>query len=272
MVSIYGGTGFIGSKYHQMFGGTIVNRESVVSPSNDLLYFISTTNNYNVFEQPLIDIETNLIHLIKFLDTNKDRPITINFISSWFVYGDALLPAYEDAKCNPKGFYSITKKCAEDLLVSYCKTFGLSYRILRLSNVYGIGDNYSKKKNALQFLIDQVKQGNDVSLYHNGEFIRDYLYVDDICRAIECIINKGELNTIYNIGSGIPYNFKDLIDIAIVRSKSKSQVKAIEPPKFHQLVQVKDMYLNTTKLQSLGFTPLISIDEGVEKLLNHSSQ
>ena len=54
MVSIYGGTGFIGSKYHQMFGGTIVNRESVVSPSNDLLYFISTTNNYNVFEQPLI--------------------------------------------------------------------------------------------------------------------------------------------------------------------------------------------------------------------------
>ena len=272
MVSIFGGTGFIGSKYHQMFGGNIVNRESVVSPSKDLLYFISTTDNYNIYDNPFIDIETNLTHLIKVLDTNKVRPITINFISSWFVYGDALLPAYEDADCYPKGFYSITKKCAEDLLVSYCKTFGLNYRILRLGNVYGVGDNYSKKKNALQFLIDQVKQGNDINLYHNGEFIRDYLYVDDTCRAIECIINKGEVNTIYNIGSGTPYSFKDLIDIAIVKSKSKSQIKAIEPPEFHQLVQVKDMYLNTIKLQSLGFTPLISIGEGVEKLLNHSSQ
>ena len=60
------------------------------------------------------------------------------------------LPVNESQPCDPKGFYSITKKCAEDLLISFCNTFGVKYRIIRLCNVMGKGDKgASSKKNAI---------------------------------------------------------------------------------------------------------------------------
>ena len=69
--------------------------------SNDVLYLISTTHNYHVFEDPLLDIETNLSTLIKTLETCKDLDLTFNFVSSWFIYGDTELPATEDNECQP---------------------------------------------------------------------------------------------------------------------------------------------------------------------------
>ena len=74
------------------------------------------------------------------------KDFVFNFISSWFVYGDTKLPAKESYQCKPKGFYSITKSTAEQLLISFCNTFKKKYRILRICNVYGLNDkNVSKK-------------------------------------------------------------------------------------------------------------------------------
>ena len=62
-----------------------------------------------------------------------------------FVYGQTQMPATEESICNPTGFYSITKRAAEQLIISYCETYGIKYRILRLCNVYGIGDTKFSK-------------------------------------------------------------------------------------------------------------------------------
>ena len=135
------------------------------------------------------------------------------FISSWFVYGETSLPAHENDCCQPKGFYSITKHAAEELLISFCKTYGIKYRILRLSNVYGLGDNsISKKKNALQYLISEMKKNNPLSLYHGGVFYRDYMHIDDICRAIDLCVERGPLNEIINIGSSKAYTLNHAFD------------------------------------------------------------
>ena len=70
------------------------------------------------------------------------------------------------------------------MLKSYCRTFDINYRILRLCNVYGDSDKgVSKKKNALQYLISQLQQNKDIDLYNDGMFYRDYMYVDDVCLA-----------------------------------------------------------------------------------------
>ena len=135
--SVYGATGFIGSRYCQMFPNEIFpqQRHQRVPLLNEIIYFISTVDNYNVFNDITLDVDTNLRVLCEVLEHCKERDITFNFISSWFVYGETNLPAKEDYYCNPTGFYSITKKAAEDLLISFCKTFGTKYRILRLCNV-----------------------------------------------------------------------------------------------------------------------------------------
>ena len=273
-VSIFGSTGYIGSnfcKYKEENNESIlkVKRNDLRSKSDKILYMISTNHNYNVFDDPHLDINTNLNHLISVLEENKNSCKEFNFLSSWFVYGNTDLPAKETSQCNPTGFYSITKKCAEDLLISYCKTFNMNYRIIRLCNVYGSVDkNASSKKNALHYLVEKVCKNEDVELYENGDIIRDYMHVEDVCAAIDIILEKGRLNEIYNIGNGSPIRIKDLIETSVKITKSKSNINSIEQPVFHKIVQVKDMYLDNTKLETLGFKQKIEIRRGIELLCN----
>jgi nucleoside-diphosphate-sugar epimerase len=273
MLSIYGGTGFIGSNYYKRYKSKsiLINRNERSPKTENILYFISTIHNYHVFDDPYKDVDTNLRILIATLEACKEyskinnKNITFNFISSWFVYGETNLPAHESSNCNPKGFYSITKKCAEDLIVSYCKTFNMNYRIMRLCNVYGTGDSKSsKKKNALQYMIDCLKEDKEVKLYEGGNVFRDYMHVNDVCNAINLLIEKGNVNEIYNIGSGKKYFLKNIISSCIKVLNSKSKITSIPTPEFHKIVQVKNMYLDNKKLLSAGFVQNISIEEGIK--------
>tara|TARA_A100001515_G_scaffold144733_1_gene149759 strand:- start:4506 stop:5345 length:840 start_codon:yes stop_codon:yes gene_type:complete len=272
-ISVYGGNGFIGSKYIELFNGHKIERDIRYPQTNNILYFISTVDNYNIFNDTQKDIDTNLNVLIQTLDACKekfDNEFTFNFISSWFVYGKTDdLPASENSTCNPTGFYSITKRAAEQMLICYCKTFGINYRILRLGNVYGTGDSkVSKKKNALQFLVNQVVSNEEINLYNKGQNIRDFSHVDDICKGIDLIIkNKQTINDIYNIASGIPTKIMDVINYVFDKTNSKSIINYIDPPEFHRIVQIEDMYLNIDKLKSLGYKQDISIYDGVDRLI-----
>ena len=271
MISIFGGTGFIGSKFHEKYKdvSVVIPRDEVQPQSNKVLYMISTVDNYNVLENPFIDIETNLIHLMKVLENCKGKDIEFTFISSWFVYGDTHLPARETSGCRPKGFYSITKLAAEQLLQSYCKTFNIKYKIVRLGNVIGKGDGKaSKKKNALQFLIDEMKADRDIHLYNNGEFYRDFVHVDDVVEGIKFVMDRGENEEIYNLGSARkPTLFKDVIAYAKQEMGSHSKIGNMEPSDFHKIVQVESMYLDSSKLGSLGFFPSIGVYEAVKQMI-----
>jgi nucleoside-diphosphate-sugar epimerase len=269
-LSIYGGSGFIGGRFLELnkHRCILINREKRKPETNEIIYFISTTHNYHVFDNLQKDIDTNLSVLMEVLDSVKENKNTvINFISSWFVYGETHLPAHEDVCCKPKGFYSITKHAAENLLISFCHTYGIKYRILRLSNVYGNNDRgVSKKKNALQYLISEMKKNNQIDLYHGGNFYRDYLHVDDICRAIDLCISKAPLNEIINIGSGKKVKFKEIINIAKKELKSSSKIAKIDPPEFHKIIQVKDFYMDVEKIKKIGFFPKIDIYKGIKEL------
>lgn len=255
LLNVFGGHGFIGSHFCKR-GDVVVNdKYDYVPKSDNVIYFISTVDNYNVFTDPLLDIDVNLTLLMRVLRQMKPGS-TFNFVSSWFVYGDTQLPASEESLCDPKGFYSITKRAAEQLLISYCKTFNINYRILRLANVVGRQDSkVSKRKNALQYLVNQIKDNEPIKLYDDGNFIRDYIHVDDVVNALEIVLSRGKQNEIYNIGNGEPIVFKELIDYVIAKTNSTSDVGVMEPTDFHKIIQVKSMYMNTDKLKMLGYKP-----------------
>src|ERR1017187_2084141 len=140
LLNVMGGGGFIGSNYIRLYPNCLgLDRNDYQPKSNaDILYFISTVDNYNVFENPHIDIDTNLSTLVTTLENWRNNYPTgiLNFISSWFAYGNEYSPkgfgnengpncngAKETDHCNPKGFYGITKRAAEQLLISYCETY-----------------------------------------------------------------------------------------------------------------------------------------------------
>ena len=92
--------------------------------------------------------------------------------------------------------------------------------------VYGPTDGgVSKQKNALQFLINEIKANNEIKLYYDGNFVRDYMHVDDVCKAIYTVLNRADYNQIINIGSGISQNFREIIDFVIKETKSTSKKK-----------------------------------------------
>lgn len=271
-LTILGGHGFVGSQYVKTYYdpavGNIVSvndRDDYKIYSKDVLYFISTVDNYNVHDYPHLDIETNLSVLIDVLEqwrNYQEREGTtdgvFNFISSWFVYGDQKYPlgVREDADCRPKGFYSITKRCAEQLLVSYCDTYGLKYRILRLGNVIGPGDKkVSARKNALQYLVNRLASNQDIEIYGDGLFLRDYIHVQDCAEAIELVMARGNTNEIYNIGNGVSWPFSLILKYAKDLLGSSSKFTYIEPKEFHKKVQIPTFYMNVDKLERLGYNP-----------------
>ena len=279
-ISVYGGFGFVLGEFCRQFPDISVRvpKEQLEPITSTILYGISTTDNYNVFDSPTIDIETNLIHLMEVLDACHKKygnKFEFNFISSWFVYGRPEFPMvenfpiHEEAPCQPTGFYSITKYAAEMLLRSYCETFQIKYRILRLANVLGHRDyKVSKKKNALQYLIDKLVHNEDIELYDGGKFYRDYIDVRDAVRAIRLVMENGT-EPIYNISNGTSHKFKDLIDHVVKYSGTKGNVwEMLQKPEFHSVVQSKDIFLSNEKLKKLGYEPKYTIQETLEKIVD----
>lgn len=279
-VSVYGGFGFVLGEFCRQFPDISVRvpKEQLEPITPNVLYGISTTDNYNVFESPTLDIETNLIHLMEVLDACHKKygnKLEFTFISSWFVYGRKEFPMvenfpiHEEAPCFPTGFYSITKYSAEMLLRSYCDTFKIPYRILRLANVLGHRDRkVSKKKNALQFLIDKLVHNEDIELYDGGKFYRDYIDVRDAARGIRLAMENGT-EPVYNISNGTSYLFKEMIDHVVKYSGTKGNVwEMLQKPEFHSVVQAKDIFLSNEKLKKLGYEPKYTIQETLEEIIN----
>ena len=274
-LSIYGSSGFVGSRYCEFNPVKRVERNALVSETNDILYLISTVHNYNVYSNPYLDIDTNLTHLIQVLEANKAKfgnDFTINFASSWFVYNKTEnLPAVETDLCNPTGFYSITKYAAEKLLTSYCQTFGIKYRILRFANVLGVGDKgVSEKKNATTYFIRKIVNGEPIAIY-DPPSKRDFIHVDDLCQAINRITKLGEINSIYNVGNGIPYVVRELWEYVMDKvnyDRSKISYKVSE---FHKIVQGLDMWLDTQKLLSLGYKRQWGMNETIDQLIEEAN-
>jgi len=177
-------------------------------------------------------------------------------------------PAREMHPCNPKGFYSITKKAAEDLTESFCRTFHRNYRILRLCNVIGGDAGAGKKKNALEFLISNIVKNEPIDVY-KGDNYRNFLHVEDVCAAMKLVTEQGKLNSIYNIGAEDSTKLMDIVDYVIKKTGSKSKITYIDVPEFHQIVQSSNFFMDCEKLRYLGFKPKYTTEQAIDKILEN---
>ena len=109
-LSLYGSTGIIGTYFKGLFPAVEVPKEQLEPNTENVLYLISTTDNQTFREDCYVDIETNLIELMRRLEACRKAQIEVfNFVSSWFVYGPDYTYPDENSVCNPNGFYSVTK-------------------------------------------------------------------------------------------------------------------------------------------------------------------
>lgn len=241
----------------------------------DIIYHCaSTTDNYNIFTDPYRDTNTNIvgtIHLLEECKKLKRRP-KIVYLSTFYVYGNTYdlckKPLNEHSLVNPLGSYPVTKYTAEKYIELYGQLFSIPYLIVRLTNVYGPDEDYDNpQKGALNYLIMEALKGNDIPLYKGGRFHRDYIFIDDVIKALKTIEKKE--NEIFVVGSGKSIEFKKIVTEALELSRSTSKIKNIPSPPFHKIVGVNNFAADIRKIKKLGWKPKVSIEQGIKQVITH---
>ncbi|HEY8061790.1 MAG TPA: NAD-dependent epimerase/dehydratase family protein, partial [Gemmatimonadales bacterium] len=224
-----------------------------------VIHCASTVDNYNILSEPYLDVETNLTGTIALLEACKELRPRFLYVSTYGVYGNlTVLPANEESRCEPLGTYPATKLCAEQFCRIYGRLHGFHYNICRLTNVYGPGDRYdNKKKGAFHYLIWNAMNGLPINIYRGGDFVRDYVYIDDVVEALITVAMAAPSGELYLVGSGEPVRFGDLIESVHRQTGRKSVIGAMAPPRFHDVVGIVDFTADIRKIKSLGWAPAV---------------
>jgi UDP-glucose 4-epimerase len=165
------------------------------------------------FANPIADLQDNLLATVQLFLEVASRGLKLVVISSGgTVYGQtesALLS--EDDPTRPISPYGLTKLTIEHYAHLYAVTKGLKYICLRIANAYGVGQEPQTGQGFISTAIALSLQGKPLSVFGDGQIIRDYVYVDDVADAIcRALINGRESQT-YNIGSGMGRSINDVI-------------------------------------------------------------
>lgn len=162
----------------------------------------------------------------------------------------------------PNSPYSASKASADLLVRSYHETFGLPANITRCSNNYG---PYQFPEKLIPLMINNCLKDIPLPVYGDGMQIRDWLYVDDHCSAIDAVINKGEIGEIYNIGGN---NEKANIEIVkmIISELGKSQnlIQYVKDRPGHDRRYAIDNSKITTEI---GWKPTYTFEQGIKKTI-----
>lgn len=228
-----------------------------------VFHLISTTIPATSNENPIYDVESNLVNTIKVLDLMKKYAIDkiVFFSSGGTVYGigDGNEKFSETDSLKPICSYGIIKNTIEKYLFLYNYLHGLQYLVLRVSNPYGEYHN-SEKQGFINVALRNILNGNSVNIWGDGEAIRDYLYIGDLVKIVVQLTEKNIYNKVFNIGSGIGYSINDVIAIIekvtgivyVIRNESRK-------------VDVPRIVLDNKKLQTVNTFIFTDIETGIRK-------
>ncbi|WP_438312404.1 dTDP-glucose 4,6-dehydratase [Sporosarcina sp. FA9] len=214
----------------------------------------------------LLDAAKRHWKLDSFNKSCRDFKHNVNFIqiSTDEVYGtldkDGLFN--EETKITPNSPYSASKASADMVARAYYETYGLPIMITRCSNNYG---PYQHSEKLIPLVINRALRNLPVPVYGDGKQIRDWLYVEDHCIAIDNVLHKGKIGEVYNVGGN---NEKENIDIVKLilnlLNKEENLIEYVEDRLGHDRRYAID---NEKIVKEIGWTPLTTFEKGLKKTI-----
>ena len=233
-----------------------------------IIHLAGNASHSKSFENPLKDIDSNAKTTLFMLEKIRKLNTQCKFIlgSTFIVIGKPKkLPVNENTPCNPTTIYGTNRLSSEYFCKIYHEVYGLHTNIFRITNSYGPREQIIPKKNAVNFLIYKSFKKEEISIYNQGKFFRDFIYIDDVISGINTILKKGKSGELYWISSGKRTWFYDFGDI--LEKTTGCKVKYSETPVYTKKVDVGNFVVSNSKLRKLGWSPKISVDVGVKKTL-----
>ena len=219
-------------------------------------------------EDPGIFLQTNIIGTATLMDACRKYAIKrYHQVSTDEVYGDLPLDRpdllfTEQSPLHPSSPYSSSKASADLLVMAYYRTYGLPVTISRSSNNYG---QYQFPEKLIPLMIANALADKLLPVYGEGLNVRDWLYVEDHCKAIDLIIHKGRIGEVYNIGGHNEMRNIDIVKLICKElGKPESLITHVTDRKGHDMRYAIDL----TKIHNeLGWLPETKFADGIKKTI-----
>ncbi|WP_048091842.1 dTDP-glucose 4,6-dehydratase [Geoglobus acetivorans] len=237
--------------------------KDLVREVDAVVNFAAETHVDRSISSPHSFLQSNVVGVFTILEAvRKENPdARLVHISTDEVYGDILEGSFrEEDRLKPSSPYSASKAAADMFVLSYVRTYGIDARITRCTNNYG---PYQFPEKLIPKTIIRAVKGLRVPVYGTGQNVRDWLYVEDHCRAIDLVMREGERGEVYNISSG-----EERTNIEVVRTildilgKGEDQIEFVEDRPGHDV----RYSLDSSKVrEELGWKPELSFEEGIKR-------
>jgi len=213
-------------------------------------------------------IDTNIVGTVSLLTVAKDLGLKkFVQVSTDEVYGSLELNSTEkfneQSQILPNSPYSAAKASADCFVRSYYHTYGVPTVITRCSNNYGPRQHTEK---LIPLMITNILNGKELPIYGDGLNVRDWIHVDDHCRAVLLAYEKGKNGEVYNIGSDNEWSNGDLVrKILSTMHQWKAEITYVEDRLGHDRRYAIDSSKAKTEL---GWTPLIKFEDGIRSTID----
>ena len=252
----------------------ITDREAIYKIFEDekpdvVVNFAAESHVDRSIENPEIFLKTNILGTQVMMDAcRKYGNIRYHQVSTDEVYGDLPLDRpdlffTEETPIHTSSPYSSSKAGADLLVMAYYRTYGLPVTISRCSNNYG---PYHFPEKLIPLMIANALADKPLPVYGEGLNVRDWLYVEDHCKAIDLIIHKGKIGEVYNVGGHNEMKNIDIVKLICKKlDKPESLITFVTDRKGHDMRYAID----PTKIHNeLGWLPETKFADGIDKTID----
>lgn len=236
--------------------------ENIIKGMDVIYHAISTVNPGNSNEKCVLGYERDFVQTVKLCDYIKDKDIRLIFLSSGgTVYGNQeKQPISEEAVPVPINHYGNIKLCIENTIRTFNFQMKKNMLIARISNPYGPGQDYKKGVGFIDAALKHAIHGEDIDVWGDGAIVRDYIFIDDVCRMLYAMIDYHGSEEVFNLSSNHGTSQNDVLKI----------IKELSPSVFVKYlpgrnVDAKKIVLDNTRIKQIADFDLIEIEEGMQR-------
>jgi len=255
---------FEGQPGYRFVHGDICDPELVDSLAADvdaIVNFAAETHVDRSLMDPFAFIETDVRGTAVLCEAaRKHGHEVFLLVSTDEVYGDvATGRSREDDSLKPRSPYSASKAGGEHLARAYAESFGLPLLVTRGSNNYG---PYQYPEKLIPVLVTNAIDDLPLPLYNDGSAVRDYIYVEDHCRAIDTVLHEAPIGSVHNVGTGVETSGLQVAEAVLeIMGKPKSLIEFVADRPAHDYRYAVDI----TRVTELGWEPKVNLAEGLER-------
>lgn len=265
--------GVLGQPHFKFVKGDIADRALVydlfaAEKFDYVINFAAESHVDRSIEAPELFLHTNVLGTNVLLDACRKYGVRrYHQVSTDEVYGDLPLDQpelffTEETPLHTSSPYSASKASADLLVQAYHRTYGLPVTISRCSNNYG---PYHFPEKLIPLMIANALNGKKLPVYGRGDNVRDWLYVEDHCRAIDRIVREGKVGEVYNVGGHNEHSNLEVVKIILqALGKSEDLISFVADRPGHD----RRYAIDPAKIgRELGWTPETSFDEGIRRTI-----